>query len=246
MTDASGIEIVNLSVRRGASEVLRDVSFKWASGKTHTLVGPNGSGKSTLLLALAGLLTPSAGTIFAAGQDLSRCNPRARARLVGWLPSRASVTADLQVAEVVGLGRLPWLTSSFEAAQGPASRSKVVDAMALLDVTAFSQRSIGELSTGEAQRVQIARVVAQDTPIMIFDEPTATFDVGQTSKFVAVLRRLQGLGKTIVIATHDLSLAADVSESCTMLKHGQRVASGSPTEVLTRAQIAATFDLPTL
>ncbi len=236
----------DLGLRRGSRWILRDVSLTIGSGEVVALAGPNGAGKSTLMGLLAGELAPHAGAVHLDGEPLTRMTPRDQARRRAVLPQRASLTAPFLVEEVIALGRhahAPCTAVDLHAATDGA--------LALADALALRGRRYTELSGGEQQRVQLARVLAQIwTPVpgqgryLLLDEPSASLDPGHASDILARVRRFAATGVGVVIALHDLHAAARFADRVVLLAAGEIVADGEPAEVIAPERLQRAFGAP--
>ena len=204
------------------------------------LVGPNGSGKTTILRALAGLIEPVSGHALLKGVQAARLDKRTRARQIGWVPQLETAAWPLTVYEVVRLGRAPhrgWLMPYTSV-----DREIVERALARADLLPLRDRPVDKLSGGEFQRVLIARVLAQEPEVLLLDEPTANLDIHHQVQVLDLIRDLV-LEKSlsVVIAIHDLSLAARYCDLLVLLDKGHEVSSGTPEEVLTPGNLRAVF-----
>ncbi|WP_405981872.1 ABC transporter ATP-binding protein [Streptomyces sp. NBC_00158] len=227
-----------LSWSVAGTPVVRGVSLDVAPGETVGLLGPNGSGKSSLLRCLAGLRTPDAGTVRYDGECVRDWSARRTARHVAFVGQDAAADSDLTVADVVGLGRTPYR----DRWRGPDARDRAVVAAALdrLGLTGLAGRSWRALSGGERQRAHIARALAQQPNGLLLDEPTNHLDVRHQ---LELMELLTGTGRTVLVALHDLSLAARYCDRLLLLHHGRLTASGTPAAVLTRERLAAVFEV---
>lgn len=187
----------------GKRTVLRGVDCALARGWT-AIVGPNGAGKSTLLRVLAGLLAPASGCVLLDARPLAALSPRMRARAIAWLPQLAEPAGELTVRETVMLGRLPQL--GVFGAPTAADEAAVAAAMQRTECLAWAERRLSELSGGERQRALLARALATEAPVLLFDEPTLHLDPPHQ---VALARLAQALAATHTVVTvlHDLTLA---------------------------------------
>jgi iron complex transport system ATP-binding protein len=222
----------NVRLVLGDRIVLDAVDLSIPSGRVTAVVGPNGAGKSTLLRACAGLLPPQRGAITLGGRPLA---PRARqelARAIAYLPQERAVHWPLAAKAVVALGRLPHDDGKPEA---------ISRALTAMDIAHLADRPIAQLSGGERARVLVARALAQEAPLLIADEPTAGLDPAHALALFALFQRLAAEGRTIVVALHDLSLAARFADHIVLLSKGRATASGAPAEVLTPGTLAAAF-----
>ena len=232
----SAIELRGVTVELGGRAVVDRVDATVAEGEWIALIGPNGAGKTTLLRALARLV-PYAGEIELDGRPLTELGRGELARLVAVVPQEPSTPPWMTVAEYVLLGRTPHLGPL--AKEGARDREAAARALARLDLLGFVGRRLGTLSGGEKQRVVVARALAQESAIVLLDEPTAALDIGHQQQALELLDGLRAeSGLTLVAAMHDLTLAAQYADRMLLLDGGRVVADGTPTEVLTAAVIA--------
>ncbi len=212
------------------SDALDGASVAVAAGEFHALIGPNGSGKSTLLRAAAGLLRTSAGQIELAGAALDALRPRERARRVALVPQGLEAIPDCSVAAFVHGGRYA------HARRGRASRADDDDAvrraLEVTSLTRFAARRMARLSGGERQRALVARALAQDTPVLLGDEPTASLDPDQQIAVLELFAARAHAGRAVLVVTHDLNLAGQFADRITLLDEGRVVVTGTPREVL--------------
>jgi iron complex transport system ATP-binding protein len=233
------LEVDGVCVRREGREILRAVRFSAAPGRLVAVVGPNGAGKTTLLRVAAGLLEPDEGAARVGGRPVARLDRREAARLVAYAPAEEEPCAAFRVREAVALGRHPWRGPFAPLAR--AERDRVDRAIGAMRLEALAARPMGTLSSGERQRATLARVLAQDAPVLLFDEPTAHQDLGRR---VEVLETLRGVARerVVIAVLHDLALAGLVAERVLLLADGAVVADGTPREVLTRERVERAFD----
>lgn len=218
-----------LSVGYGASPLVMQVGLQLNVGELVALIGVNGGGKSTLLNTLAGLQKPLGGSISVQGEPLATLSAAERARRLAVVFTGRPQAGLLDVRSVVALGRQPW-TGHFGRLT-TEDLQLVDEAMDLLGVTAYAERSLQRLSDGEAQRVMIARALAQDTPILLLDEPMAYLDLVNRSRLLGTLRSLaRDRRKAVLFSTHDIHSAL---HSCdrVFLIHDQRLWCGTPNEL---------------
>lgn len=215
---------------------LHDVSFATESGQLVGIIGGNGAGKTTLLHTLTAQLTPTRGKITFLGKDIGAASPLERRQMFGFLPQNPGVFSDVSVAHFLasGLVNLP------AEKRGQAEVERV---MQLLDLLDFRQRALAQLSGGEQRRVQFARALLGNQPLLLCDEPIASLDLGYQLQVMALLRELANAGKTVVVALHDLSLAARFCDSLLLLHKGAQVDFGEPAQVLTDTNLAQTFGI---
>lgn len=221
-----GLTLTDLSVQRGARRVLHRISLEIRPGEFVGLLGRNGAGKTTLLRAAQGLIA-------AQGQSsLAALGPAARARKVAWLPQQREIAWALPVRDVVALGRI---------AHRDRAPAVIEAAMARMGLSALADRPATELSGGEQARVLIARALAQETPLLLADEPVAGLDPAQQINTMQTFRALAGEGRCVVAALHDLGLAARHCTRLVALAGGRVVADGPPAEVLLPEVMAEVF-----
>ncbi len=226
------------AVALGGRRVLAHVSFEIGGGALVAVVGANGAGKTTLLRALAGLL-PHAGAVDLFGAPVRAWEPRARARHLAFVRQTPPAADAFTVRETVALGRAPHL--AWTAALTAADHAAVSAALDALDLGALAGRTLASLSGGERQRVALAQALAQDTPVLLLDEPTAHLDVRHTLDLLGRARALADGGRTVVAAVHDLELAARFADWMLVLAGGTLAADGAPADVLTPGRLASAF-----
>ena len=221
------------------TDVLNDVRFEAHSGELIGLIGPNGSGKSTLLRLMNGILRPKRGTIIMEGQELDKLKIDEIARRCANVPTEFSEDFNLSVQELVALGRYPfskglwWDTSEDEAL--------VTEAMKKYGVYHLRERRFSELSSGEGQRVLLAKAMVQCPRVMLVDEPSAHLDLRYKLEVMEHLREMLSGNVTIVIASHDLNLLARYCDKVMILSKGRIVAMGTPEEVITQEMVAEVY-----
>ena len=216
------------------------VTLQVPAGGWTALVGPNGAGKTSLLHAVSGAV-PATGAIAVGGADMARAHPRWRARHVALVPQRPVIPEAMTVFDYVLLGRTAHL--SYLAVETTADLHLVTEVLDRLDLVPFAQRPVQTLSGGEQQRVVLARALAQQTPVLLLDEPTAALDIGHRQHVLSLVDRLRRECElTVLAAMHDLTLAAQYADRLVLLDGGRVAADGPPVEVLTRQRIAEHFD----
>ena len=233
------IDCSALEVTYGERPVLRGVDFRLDAGELVALIGPNGAGKSTLLHALLGIVRPDSGRVLLGGNLRQSLPRRDVARHVAFVPQDASADFAFTVRELVAMGRTPHL-GRFQP-ERRADTDAVDSALTMTGLTDFEDRAVSELSGGERQRVHVARAIAQATPALLLDEPTANLDIEHQFEILDVVRGLVRDGKGAVVALHDLSLAARYADRVVMLAEGRVVLSGTPSAVITEDSLARWF-----
>ena len=230
----------DLEVKLGGRDVVRGMSLSLEPGHVTGLLGPNGAGKSTLMRAMAGQLVYT-GSITLDGQSVAQMAETARARRIAWLPQGREIGWALSVENLVALGRLPW--HGWRRTRSAADRQLCLDAMRMMDVESLASRPATELSGGEQARVLMARAVAQDTPVLLADEPAAGLDPAHQISMMAALRQLAGKGRSVLVSLHDLSLAARWCDRLVLMKDGRIAAQGTPGEVMTAATLRDVYGI---
>jgi len=217
-------------------EVLRGVDLWVPPGGWVTVVGPNGAGKSTLLRAVGGIVDAT-GSIDLGGRPAAGMTRREMARLVALVPQEPVIPRGMRVIDYVLLGRTAHL--GFFEAEGAADLDVAVKALADLDAGPLADRTVDTLSGGERQRIVIARALAQESPVLLLDEPTTALDVGHQQEVLDLVDRLRAERNLTVLATmHDLTLAGQYADWLVMLDAGEIVVAGSADEVLTEEAVA--------
>jgi iron complex transport system ATP-binding protein len=237
------IELDGVRAGYGDVSVLESVSLSIADGEFLAVVGPNGAGKTTLLRTINGLVTPTAGSVRVDGRDVAACSARERGRLVATVPQETSIAFSFDVSTFVAMGRTPH-RSRFETTT-PEDHDAVASALERTDTAQFADRPVDELSGGQRQRVVIARALAQETPVLLFDEPTASLDINHQVRTLELARSLAEAGKTVVAAIHDLELAARFCDRLALLADGAILAEGSPETVLSSERLETAFGVRT-
>jgi iron complex transport system ATP-binding protein len=237
---AAVVRAEDIGVVLGGRRVLDGVSLEIVPGEVLALAGPNGAGKSTLLAVLSGEIPPTDGRATLGGRELASFPPLELARLRAVLTQDTGLSFPFLVAEVVEMGRSPWARTPKLEDDDRA----LAAAMARADVTHLARRRFTELSGGERARVSFARVLAQETPIVFLDEPTASLDLRHQEDVLRIARELAAEGRAVVIVLHDLSLAGAAADRVALLAGGRRVALGPPADVLTQAVIASVYGVP--
>jgi len=237
------LKIKNLSVYYGERQVLKDVSLDVHSGEVVALIGPNGAGKSTLIRAVSGVIPVRSGEIRAGETDVTSLPALWRARQISVVPQAVSMPPAFTVWEAVLLGRTPYL--NFLGQTSAADEALARRALEQVDMLHLSGSRMDEISGGEQQRVLLARALAQSTPILLMDEPTAHLDLRHQIdllKLIAAQAREKGL--TVLIALHDLNLASLFADRMAVIEGGQLCMAGKPGDTITPEMLKAVYRLP--
>jgi iron complex transport system ATP-binding protein len=234
------LKVDGLRFGYGAEAVLDGVGLEVGRGDLVGLVGPNGSGKTTLLRVISGVLASSSGRVSVDGEDLVGLKASARARLVSVVPQNPQLPERFTVRELVLMARnshlklLEW--------EGRGDVEAATRAMEETSTLELADRALGTVSGGERQRAVVAMALVQDAPVMLLDEPTSNLDLAhQTGIMDLVVRLMEERGTAVLVAMHDLTLAAQYCDRLIMLSGGRSYAEGSPSEVLTAEHIEAVY-----
>jgi iron complex transport system ATP-binding protein len=227
---------------RPAGFALRDISVHIPTGAFTALLGPNGCGKTTLLKLLSGVLAPQEGVVTLDGQPLTSLSRRTIAQQVAVVPQETHPAFDYTVLEMVLMGRHPHL-GTFQL-EGPSDIRIANEMLHATGTGHLGDRSYMSLSGGEKQRVIIAGALAQMPRVLLLDEPTASLDLGYQLEVASLLAQLnRGRNVTMVLATHDLNLAASVCDKVIAVRQGAVIADGSTRDVLTPAIVKRLYDV---
>ena len=221
--------------------IFTEVSFDANAGEFIGIAGLNGSGKSTLLKTLQRLLPIAEGTILINRHPLQSYSFRNLAKLIAVVPQRITISFQFTARQLVALGRTPYL--GFLAQPSSRDRAVVEAAMEKTDCLQFAETFISELSSGELQRVCIATALAQETQVLLLDEPTNALDLRQQSRLLKLLNSLKSDGKTILFATHDLSILQRSADRVLLLHERTQHAFDSPDMVFNRQTLSNVFEL---
>ena len=238
MSDSS-VAVEDVWASYGERAVLKGVDLNVERGTFVALAGPNGVGKSTLIRLVSGVIKPTRGIIKVAGIDVSELSARERARLVAVVPQDPELPRGAPALEVVLMGRNPHL--GLLSWESDSDVRVAIEAMRMTHTEDFVDRPVDELSGGERQRVAIAVALAQQTPIILLDEPTANLDLAYQPVIMELMRSLVSSGKTILAAVHDLTLAAQFCDKVALMRCGASPTVGSPEETLTEENIKRVY-----
>ncbi len=224
----------------GGTAVLDGLDLEVRAGEMLGVVGPNGSGKTTLLRLISGVLQPAGGRIAIGGRDVAALEPSERARLVSVVPQNPTLPESFTVLDLVLMARnshlrlLQW--------EGRADVDVALRAMEATETSALAERTVGTVSGGERQRAVVAMALAQEAPVLLLDEPTSNLDLAhQTGIMDMVATVMLERGAAVLVAMHDLTLAAQYCDRLLMLADGRSHSEGPPSEVLTAENISAVY-----
>ncbi|WP_328659582.1 ABC transporter ATP-binding protein [Nocardia salmonicida] len=242
MNDTSRLRADRVRLGYKNTTISDQLSVDIPDGKFTVIIGPNACGKSTLLRALARLLTPESGTVLLDDKPISSYPAKQVARQIGLLPQTSTAPDGIRVADLVARGRYPHQTLLRQWSK--ADEEAVASAMAATGVTELSARMVDELSGGQRQRVWIAMVLAQDTPLILLDEPTTYLDIAYQIQLLDLCRSLnRESGRTVVAVLHDLNHAFRYADHLIAMRDGRVVATGAPADIVTAELVDEVFSL---
>lgn len=242
MTIAHSLQARDVTLSYGDRTVVEGLDLDIAPGRITAIVGANGCGKSTLLRALARLLAPTGGQVLLDGEPIAHRPSKHVARVLGLLPQSPVAPEGITVADLVGRGRHPH--QRLLARWTEHDHAAVASALEATGTADLADRSVDELSGGQRQRVWIALALAQETDILLLDEPTTFLDVAHQVEVLDVLAELgRERGTTIVMVLHDLNLAARYADELVAMSAGRIVASGAPADILTPELVESVFGI---
>lgn len=225
------------------TDILLGVDFHAGPGEFVGIVGPNGAGKTTLLRCMAGFLPIRKGTVTLDGADVHRAPPRKLAKQIAYMHQDTAVPFDFSAAQVVAMGRSPWIS---RFAVPDAGDARVRRAMEQAGCEDLADRPVSGLSGGERQRVMLARALCQDAPCLLLDEPTASLDIYHACQVFHLCREKAGEGRCVVAVLHDLRQAARYCTRLCLMHGGRVLADGAPEQVLTPENLYAAYGVRAL
>jgi iron complex transport system ATP-binding protein len=237
------LAVESLSVYLGGKEILRSGAMSFSAGKGEIIgiLGPNGSGKSTLLKTICGLVVKNSGSVSYQGKDTSKLRTKELAKIFAYVGQNEKFSAAYTAIESVVMGRYPHL-KKFEN-YGNDDYDRARSSLRRMSLTGFENRTVTQLSGGESARVIIARALAQDTPVLLLDEPTAALDPRHALEVMRIARELAREGKTIITAIHDINLAMDMTDRLIFLKDGM-IISDRNSEGVDDKILEYVYDIP--
>lgn len=240
-TQHPALEARGLVVAYDGKVVVDGVDLALPEGSFTVILGPNASGKSTVLRALARVLKPESGDVLFDGRALGEYGSKELARRMGLLPQDAIAPEGMRVADLVSRGRYPHHSAlqRWTSADDSATR----EALAATNTADLAERYVDQLSGGQRQRVWVALLLAQQTPVMLLDEPTTFLDIAHQYELLDLLRELNEQGKTVIAVLHDLNQAARYADNLVLMKEGRVVATGTPSELITAERVGDVFGI---
>lgn len=231
------LEIKQLTAGYPGNTVLKDISLTFPRGTVTVVAGPNGCGKSTLLKAMVGIL-PASGKILLDGEDLTALSSRNRAQRIAFLPQSRQVP-EITVGRLVLHGRFPYLTYPRQYRKEDYAAAEA--AMEALQISELSERSLTSLSGGQRQKAYIAMALAQDTDVVLLDEPTTFLDIAHQLQLMTLAKNLASRGKSVILVLHDLTLALEHADALVVLQNGSVVIQGNAEEVFQSGYLKKVF-----
>jgi len=232
------LQFENLCAGYDGTERLHGIGASVPAGCLTAVIGPNGCGKSTLIKCLAGLMKPVSGTIRLGGRDLRTLSERERARLISCMP-QSRIAPDVSVYRLAAHGRYPHLR--WGQNPGREDREIIDRALERTGMLPLANRIVSRLSGGERQRAYLAMMLAQQTPVMLLDEPTTYLDLSSQFSLMELLRGLCREGRSAVAVLHDLSLALEYADRILLMQDGRLAAEGTPEEIFASGRLREVF-----
>jgi iron complex transport system ATP-binding protein len=238
------VEAAGLSWKVGEKSIIHSVDVSVGPGELVGVIGPNGAGKTTLLRLIAGGLRPTTGHVRLCGRRLEAMSARERARRVAFMSQDSSQALTFTVMEVLLMGRYPHLGRFEQESASDLGRARA--ALSAVGLSGFEERIMGGLSGGERQLVLFARILVQDTEILVLDEPTASLDIGHQDRIFSMAQEITRAGRSVIASVHNLSVAAEYCTRLVLLENGTVAASGAPEEVLRPELLDRVYGVRTL
>ena len=236
------IKIENLSVSLEGEKIVKNISAVFPENKVSVVIGKNGCGKTTLLRAIAGLNKVGSGKITWKDTDLSAVSVKEHAKIVAFLP-QSRETPSVSVRSLVSHGRFPYL--EFPRTLRKKDKEIVAKAMEMADVTKFAERNLSSLSGGQRQKVYLAMVLCQDTPVVLLDEPATFLDISQQLEVIAMADKIAKMGKTVIMVHHDIPQAVKYSDNVVLMDEGEIIYSGDGKTMVEKGLVDKVFGVKT-
>jgi len=232
----------NLETSYEKLTVFRDLNIEIQEGKVTTIIGPNGCGKSTLLKTMGRILKQKSGKVYLQGQDLHTISTKQIAKQLALLPQNPIAPSELKVEELISYGRYPHRNNVNKLSS--KDKEMIEWAMGITNITPFRNRQIGNLSGGQRQKVWLAMALAQETEVLLLDEPTTYLDMAHQLEVLQIVERLNQEHKcTVVMVLHDINHAARFSHEIITMKAGEIIKIGSPLEIITNEVLKRVFHI---
>ncbi|MDU4960764.1 MAG: ABC transporter ATP-binding protein [Sporomusaceae bacterium] len=240
-TDQTALQVSQVAIAIGEKEIVRACSFQAERGEFIGVIGPNGAGKSTLLKGLRGLLPLRGGEVTVFGRPLSLLSAKQAARLIAYMQQEVNVGFGFTALQIVLAGRYPHL--EWWRNESSADKAIALKYMDFTGVVALAGKAVTEVSGGERQRILLAKALAQETPLLFLDEPTASLDLVYQEEIFRYCRSVCQTGKTVLLIAHDIRMAAKFCSRLLLLAGGRIIADGQPAAVITRENLARAYGL---
>jgi iron complex transport system ATP-binding protein len=238
------LKLDNIWYRYQEAWILKEINFFCPKGQFISILGPNGVGKTTLLYLMAGIIKPKKGAIFIKGKALTKIFSRERAKSIALLPQLNDFSFPFKVAEIIALGRLPYL-SPFKSLK-QKDKTIIEKAMQIIGILDLKERKVNGLSGGERQRVLLPRALAQTPEVLLLDEPATYLDLKYRLDLFSILKELKTKKQlTIILVTHDLNLVFTYSDKAIFLKEGGIYKQGEPKEIINKALVEEVYGIRT-
>lgn len=236
------LNIRGLNWEAGGEYILKEMSTAFEDGIFYGIIGPNGAGKTSLLRHIMRIIRPEEQAVRLRGEDILGFRRKNLAREMAWVPQNTAIDVGFTASDIVMMGRFPYLKPFQRESAG--DRESVREALELTNSWSLRDKAFHTLSGGEAQRVIAARAIAQDTPVIILDEPVSHLDIRHQKELMDTMRILnRDRGKTILAVLHDLNLAAEYCEKLLLLHKGEIFAAGTPEEVLSPENLSEVYGM---
>lgn len=236
------LNTVDLQVSYGSHIVFKELNFAVRKGQITTIIGPNGCGKSSLLKSMGRVIKPQSGVVYLEGKEMKSMDTKAIARKLALLPQNPAAPNELKVDDLVAYGRFPHLGRAQQYTA--ADRQAIEQAIEITHISDFRQRELGNLSGGERQKVWMAMALAQETEILLLDEPTTYLDMVHQLEVLKIVQQLNRKRQcTVVMVLHDINHASRFSHVIAAMKDGRVVASGAPRQIVTPEVLKQVFSI---
>lgn len=234
------IKAKGLSYSYGNEEVLNDFSFDFKENKLYSIIGPNGCGKSTLLKCLFGYLSPKSGNVSINSKNIASYSTKHLAKKISYVQQSTNTSFDFSVKDIVTMGRHPYLGRFSSLSK--TDKDHIKFALKSTSTYDFRHKSINELSGGEKQRAFIARALAQDTDIVLLDEPVSMLDINHQIEIMDTVKHLsKNLNKTVICVLHDLNLASSYGDEIILMEKSKIFTHGTPNDVITKENLEKVY-----